>query len=160
MERVDWLNGLDAESAEAALLACCGSRAWARSMVAARPFADRAALLAHADAVWSRLRTEDWLEAFGAHPRIGDARALRSEREQAGARDADETVLAALAEGNRLYEERFGHIFLIRAAGRGAGEMLANLRARLRNDPTTELRVAAEQQREITRLRLERLMHS
>lgn len=129
-------------------------------MVAARPFADRAALLADADAVWSRLRTEDWLEAFRAHPRIGEARALRSEPEQARARDAGETVLAALAEGNRLYEERFGHIFLIRAAGRGAVEMLANLRARLRNDPATELRVAAEQQREITRLRLERLLHS
>lgn len=160
MNRVDWLNGLDAQSAEAELLACCGSRAWARSMVAERPFADRAALLAHADAVWSRLRAGDWLEAFHAHPRIGEARALRSEPEQAGARDAGETVLAALAEANRLYEERFGHIFLIRAAGRGAVEMLANLRARLRNDPATELRVAAEQQREITRLRLERLLHS
>lgn len=160
MDRVAWLNALDERSAEAELLSCCGSRAWARSMAAARPFADRAAVLDRADAVWSQLSAQDWLEAFRAHPRIGDARALRLQPEQAGARDAGDALLAALAEGNRLYEERFGHIFLIRAAGRDAAEMLANLRARLGNDPATELRVAAEQQREITRLRLERLLRS
>jgi OHCU decarboxylase len=151
---------MDERSAEAQLLSCCGSRAWARCMAAARPFADSTAVLDRADAVWSQLTAQDWLEAFRAHPRIGDAGALRLEPEQSGARSAGDSLLAALAEGNRLYEARFGHIFLIRAAGRDAAEMLANLHARLGNDPATELRVAAEQQREITRLRLERLLRS
>jgi OHCU decarboxylase len=67
-------------------------------------------------------------------------------------------VRQAIARGNAAYEKRFGHVFLIAAAGRSAEEILANLRARLDNDPGTELRVAAEEHRRITRLRIERLM--
>jgi 2-oxo-4-hydroxy-4-carboxy-5-ureidoimidazoline decarboxylase len=141
-------------------------------MAAGRPFPDRAALLDAADRHWRALGAEAWLEAFRGHPRIGerdaaprdaappagDRGARWSEQEQAGARRADPAVLAALADANRDYEARFGHIFLICATGRSAGEMLAALRARLENPPDVELRTAAEEQRKITRLRLEKML--
>src|SRR5262249_53664560 len=99
----------------------------------------------------------DWLRAFAAHPRIGekggDAPAT-SEREQSGVRRASSRTLASLAEENRRYEARFGHVFLIAARGRGAEDILYSLRQRLINDPATELDAAAAEQRKITRLRL------
>jgi 2-oxo-4-hydroxy-4-carboxy-5-ureidoimidazoline decarboxylase len=138
-------------------------------MMARRPFADAAALRAAADEVWSALSHGDWLEAFSHHPRIGDVEGLRArfastrtwaEGEQAGARAASDEVLRALAEGNRAYEARFGHIFIVCATGKSAEEMLALLRARLPNDPVAEARVAAGEQAKITRLRLEKLLAS
>jgi OHCU decarboxylase len=173
---VGWLDALPAPRAEAELLACCASRAWAAGVAAARPFGDAATLAAAADEVWARLGPDDWLEAFAAHPRIGERLAAApaapsgpgaaappggaaawSAREQAGVAGADPAVLAELAEGNRAYEERFGHVFLICATGLSADAMLAALRERLGNDPAAELRVAAEEQRKITHLRLEKL---
>jgi OHCU decarboxylase len=159
------LNALPQAAAIAELLQCCGSLAWARAMAAARPFASRAALYDTADAVWRGLSRDDWLEAFGAHPRIGeraaggerDRHAQWSAQEQAGTRLADAETLAELAALNREYERRFGHVFLIRATGRSAAEMLAALRERLGHDAGEELRIAAEEQRRITRLRLEKL---
>ena len=159
------LNALSAADAEAELLACCGSRRWAREMAARRPFADVAALLAAADEVWWALGPDDWHEAFRAHPRIGERKAAPAQgaraaswsaQEQAGA--AGDDVAAALAEGNRAYEERFGHIYIVCATGKTADEMLAILRARLANDAATELRAAAAEQAKITRLRLEKLL--
>jgi allantoicase len=159
---VRWLNALPAEQAEVELLACCASRRWAVGVAAARPFADADALAASADAVWESLRPDDWLEAFAAHPRIGDRveDSLPSAREQAGVAGAGDGVLAALADGNCEYERRFGHVFLISASGRGADELLAALRERLGNEPEAELRVAAGEQRKITRLRLRGLLRS
>ncbi|MBW3601780.1 MAG: allantoicase [Actinobacteria bacterium] len=154
-----WLDALPRGQAESRLLGCCASRRWAAGVAGRRPFHDIARLEQAADAVWSDLGPEDWLEAFAAHPRIGERGSDGwSSSEQAGARDADEATLAALAEANRAYERRFGHVFLVCATGRGAGGMLDELRRRLGNDPPTELRVAAEEQRRITRLRLGRLL--
>ena len=153
------LNAVDRVRAEADLLACCGSSAWASRVADRRPFTDVAQLLEVADAVWTDLGADDHLEAFAAHPRIGERSAARwSSQEQAGAASAEQTTLAELAEGNRAYEERFDHVFLIRAAGRSAEEMLEALRERLTNDPATERRVAAEEQRKITHLRLDKLL--
>jgi allantoicase len=153
-----WLNALGARQAERELLACCGSRAWASAMAASRPFGSAEELAATADKLWERLDPDDWLEAFAAHPRIGERSASAwSTREQSGVAGAEAAVLDALAEGNRAYEARFGHVFLVQASGRGAAELLAELRARLGNDPDTELRVAAGEQAKITRLRLDRL---
>lgn len=161
------LDAVPAPDAETALLSCCGSRAWARAMALRRPFRTREALLRAADDVWWSLGADDWLEAFRAHPRIGERRAARAQpgegdawsaEEQAGTRSAEASLLDTLAEGNRAYEARFGHIYIVCATGRSADELLAVLRSRLGNDPGTELRIAAEEQRKITRIRLEKLI--
>ena len=167
MSGLDRLNALPAEEAERELLTCCGSRAWARRMAAARPFPDEAALYETADRTWGELGEADWLEAFRSHPRIGErkAEAGQTAREQAwsageqsGMDAAAAATQQAIAEGNRAYEARFGHIYIVCASGRSADEMLALLRSRLGNDPETEIRVAAEEQRRITRIRLEKLL--
>jgi allantoicase len=147
--------------AERRLLACCGSRAWASAVAAQRPYASLATLMETADAEWARLKPSDRLEAFEAHPRIGESGGrspAASNREQKRVMSAREETLVALAEGNRLYEERFGHVFLISAAGRSAEDVVAALRQRIENDPAAELDIAAEEQRKITRLRLKSML--
>ncbi|MEX0909340.1 MAG: 2-oxo-4-hydroxy-4-carboxy-5-ureidoimidazoline decarboxylase [Gemmatimonadaceae bacterium] len=146
---------------------CCGSTRWISAMVARRPFGSMERLLATADEIWRSLGSDDWREAFSHHPRIGEQRGVRpqSERgaawaagEQAGVGDARDDVRQALANANREYERRFGYIYIVCASGRTAEELLATVTERLRNDLETELSVAAEEQRKITRLRLEKLL--
>lgn len=161
------LNALPAAEARAELLKCCGSARWAEGVAARRPFRTEEELFEAADRVWGGLSPEDWLEAFRGHPKIGERKAAAevseearrwSEREQAGASVARPATLAALGAGNRVYEEKFGFIFIVCAQGKSAEEMLAALEARLHNERGAELRVAAEQQRLITRLRLQKLL--
>jgi OHCU decarboxylase len=154
------LNQMDRKAAEAAFTRCCGSTAWARSMAAARPFASVEDMTATADAIWRSLGASDWLEAFGAHPKIGEqARgASWSEREQSGMQTAGDDLRKRIAEENAAYQLRFGYIFIVCATGKTAEEMLADLDARLSNDPAAELQVASDEQRKITRLRLAKLM--
>ena len=159
------LNALPDDEAQAALAACCGSPRWAAAMAGHRPFADLAALEAAAEEVWWSLEPGDWLDALAAHPRIGEGpagqgRSARwSQGEQARvAAESDAAVRDELARANREYEERFGHLYVICASGRGPREILADLRIRLGNDPDTELRRAAAEQAAITRLRLRRLV--
>lgn len=156
---LDELNALDEASAARALLACCGSTGWAREMAASRPF-DGPETMAHtSDRVWASLARSDWLEAFAAHPKIGARTASAwASAEQAGSAGASEEVRQRLAAGNRAYEARFGYIFIVCATGRSAGDMLAILERRLTNDPDEELRIAAEEQCKITRLRLAKLL--
>jgi len=153
---------------EASLLleSCCGSHAWVQAMLAHRPFGTLVRVLNEAEEIWWSLGPDDWREAFDHHPRIGERAAATpqvarakawSADEQRGASTAREETRHALAEGNREYERRFGHIYLVCATGKSAEEMLALLRQRLSNDPATELRVAAAEQAKITRLRLEKL---
>jgi OHCU decarboxylase len=161
LTRLEWFNQLSDEEAASELLAVCHSRRWAKEVAAGRPYGDLAALQRAADEVWLGLGPEDWLEAFAAHPRIGEgggASADWSRQEQAGVGGAGPEVQDRLARGNADYEARFGYVFLVSAAGRDAEEILAALTERLGNDPATELRVAADEHRRITRLRLERLM--
>ena len=161
------LNALPASAAEAELLACCGAREWARRMVDLRPFRTEPILLDAADEVWWALDREDWLEAFRSHPRIGEKKAeagqTRREQgwsrgEQAGMDTAEDATRRALADGNRAYEARFGHIYLVCATGRSADELLAILQSRLQNPPEREILAAAEEQAKITRLRLKKLL--
>ncbi len=161
------LNALPADEARAAFELCCGAARWAAAMCAARPFEDRAALEAAAERAADALARADWLEAFAHHPRIGDVESLRVKfartaawagREQGGTAGASDATLAALAEGNRAYERRFGYIFIVFATDKSADEMLALLRARLGNEPADELAIAAGEQRKITRLRLAKLL--
>ena len=166
MTALERLNALSTEEAEAELRRCCGSRVWAQRVAAARPFASADALMHASDEEWRALSPAEWLEAFRAHPRIGERKAEREERgtagwsgqEQSGLRDADAAMRQDLADANRAYEERFGWIFLVNATGKTPDEMLALARGRLSNPPDDELLVAAEEQRRITRIRLEKLL--
>ncbi|UGT58100.1 2-oxo-4-hydroxy-4-carboxy-5-ureidoimidazoline decarboxylase [Nocardia asteroides] len=152
-------NELPAEAAEAALLSCCSAPRWARAVAAARPYDSVDALLAAADAALAALDEAEIDEALAGHPRIGDRpTSAASAREQSGVSGA--AVFAALSEGNRAYEEKFGHLYLVCAAGRSGEELLAVLRARLDNDPTTERQVMRTELAKINRLRLTRLVTS
>jgi len=145
-----------------AMLACCGARRWATAMVALRPIASVAELSAAADREWSRMEEADWMQAFACHPRIGDRKpahtsaqsATWSAQEQSSTTSAADRVLAELAEGNAIYEHRFGFTYIVCATGKSAEEMLTILNRRLAGDHATELREAAEQQRQITQIRL------
>lgn len=163
---VDAINAMSEKDARIALLRCCGSHAWANGVLEHRPYQSFRTLLEKSDEVWSKLGRSDWIEAFAAHPHIGDVESLRKKFastadwclvEQAGVAKADETVLHELACSNHQYEQKFGYIFIICATGKSATEMLPILRSRLNNDPETELKVAAAEQAKITRLRLEKL---
>jgi OHCU decarboxylase len=156
------LNDLAPQDAYQALLGCCASERWAENMERARPYPAPQAVHEHAEAAFAALTPDDWQQAFGAHARIGAPRAgdERGAAEQAGASSASTEERAALQAGNERYEAKFGHVFLIRARGLDAGEMLAALNERLDNDPARELEIAAGQQREITRLRLQALLAS
>ncbi|HEX8465202.1 MAG TPA: 2-oxo-4-hydroxy-4-carboxy-5-ureidoimidazoline decarboxylase [Abditibacterium sp.] len=160
------LNSLNEKDAFDALLRCCGASKWVLKVMAARPFADFDALLAASDAAFASLQEIDWLEAFSHHPKLGDLASLRAKfastrdwagAEQAGTSAASEIVLQELARCNAAYEARFGFIFILCATGKSADEMLQALRNRLGNERETEIGLAAEQQKQITRLRLEKL---
>jgi len=161
------LNDLPAQYAEAEFLKCCGSRAWAHAMAAVRPFATKEEVLAEAADAAASLADEDWLEAFRAHPKIGEQKATTAQsqqeqswstQEQSAMQSASTDTVARLAAGNHEYEEKFGFIFIVCASGKSSAEMLAILNNRLENDPQTELSEAAQEQRKITRLRLEKLL--
>jgi 2-oxo-4-hydroxy-4-carboxy-5-ureidoimidazoline decarboxylase len=157
-------NALDAPSAAREVLPCCGSHAWAAGLAAFRPFAEPQQLLRASDRVWSALPEPAWQEAFDSHPRIGQqhARAATAEslawssQEQGAAMSSEDAVKLALAEGNRQYEEKFGRIFIVCASGKSAAEILEILNARINHTSAAELLEAAEQQRQITQIRLRR----
>jgi 2-oxo-4-hydroxy-4-carboxy-5-ureidoimidazoline decarboxylase len=211
-------NALPPDEAEAELLACCAAPSWAAAVVAGRPYADRASVLAASADAFARMPAADLSAAIAAHTRIGDrgtgdsagpaalsrdtarrgepsrgtagheghfhsdlsgegaphardgdmrAGDMRagesrdgewSRQEQAGVAGASADTLAALAAGNRAYEERFGQVFLICATGLSAAEMLAALRTRLGNDPETEAKIVREELGKITGLRLRKLL--
>jgi OHCU decarboxylase len=143
---------------EEAFLRCCGSRNWARRMCSAGPYHNLEALEQTADRIWSECTPADWREAFAAHPRIGQPASPWSRQEQSGITQAADVVVSRLAELNQLYYEKFGYIYIVCATGKTAAEMLAILTRRLANDPANEILEAAEQQRQITRLRLRELV--
>ena len=161
------LDAIPARTAASLLANCCGSSRWISQMVAARPFGSRDAVLAEADRIWTSLDASDWLEAFAHHPRIGEPKGAVpqgelgdewSEEEQAGIDDADDDARRALATVNQTYERRFGYIYIVCATGKTPEEMVELALQRLRNDGVTELRLAAEEQRKITRIRLQKLL--
>lgn len=157
----EWNNSDESSSTEA-MLACCGAKRWASQMVALRPIASIISLSEAADRVWAVMTPIDWLEAFACHPRIGERKApdasensaAWSVQEQAGTSGATNDVMRELAEGNAQYEQRFGFSYIVCATGKTADEMLAILKRRLVNDRVAELKEAAEQQRQITQIRL------
>lgn len=181
--RLEDLNGLDEAAATRELLRCCGSRRWATRMAVLRPFADARTMADAAERGFDTLDRGDWLEAFAAHPKIGagaggagraggaggagggaggengaGGSGAWSSQEQALVTEAAAVTRQRLVEANRDYEARFGYIFIVCATGKTAAEMLALLERRLPNDPGAELRIAADEQKKITRLRLTKLL--
>jgi 2-oxo-4-hydroxy-4-carboxy-5-ureidoimidazoline decarboxylase len=158
--RLDDFNDESPDQAVQALRTCNAAPRFAAELVAGRPYPDADTLVARAEEVARGLDWDEVSIALAAHPRIGDrpegssAEAEASRREQSSMTDADSRTRAALVDGNRAYEERFGHVFLIRAAGRSPEEMLAELRRRLDNDAEAEQREATEQLAQITGLRV------
>jgi 2-oxo-4-hydroxy-4-carboxy-5-ureidoimidazoline decarboxylase len=153
------LDAMPESQAMEMLRECCGSSRWVDRMLAQRPFGSREAVLAAADEIWASLDGDDRREAFAYHPRIGEQTTSSiTAREQSGVSGAADDVRLALAKANRDYEQRFGYIYIVCATGKSAEEMLAIAKSRLQNDPDKELRVAAEEQRKITRLRLQKLL--
>jgi allantoicase len=152
--------------AERELLACAGSRTWAEAVLAARPFGSIAELYSAADKAWAVTTETDWREAILSHPRIGDSppkheagpSSAWSRQEQSHAAAGASESLAALAEMNRAYEERFGVRYIVCATGKSADELVRIAEERLLNDPATELRIVAGELHKITRLRLDKVL--
>lgn len=154
------------------LLNCCGSKSWAKMMMTFFPADDLAELLEDAEEVWFELSEDDWKEAFSHHPKIGDRESLENKfastahpktigwasDEQIGVSSASPELIDALSEANKQYEEKFGYIFIVCATGKSAEEMLGMLQLRLRNSPAEEIKIAADEQNKITKLRIEKLL--
>jgi 2-oxo-4-hydroxy-4-carboxy-5-ureidoimidazoline decarboxylase len=161
------LNSLTSEQATHTFMQCCTSSTWVNAMVQARPFADDIAIAKSADLAWQALSEVDYLEAFEGHPKIGDVSSLRAKyantkalagNEQGLVKEADSDVLAELSQGNTDYEAKFGFIFIVCATGKSAKEMSDLLQARLPNTRSKELMHAAEEQRKIFQLRIEKAL--
>ena len=161
------LNILPQPQLKEELLKCCGSATWVKMMMAYFPADDLVEILEDAEEMWYACSKEDWKEAFTHHPKIGDVESLTKKfastaewasGEQSGVNVASKETIEALAEGNRLYEEKFGYIFIVCATGKSAEEMLDLLQSRLRNSPNEEIQIAADEQNMITKLRLEKLL--
>jgi 2-oxo-4-hydroxy-4-carboxy-5-ureidoimidazoline decarboxylase len=166
---LEQFNSMAAVEARAALGECCASTAWAEAMVARRPFRNGSQLLDAADETWQKLTESGWRQALTSHPEIGAAfrsgrtggdglHASWSRQEQSGMYDAGDATRQAIADGNRAYREKFGYTYIVCATGKSSDEMLAVLKERLRNEAATEIRIAAEEQRKITRLRLQKML--
>jgi 2-oxo-4-hydroxy-4-carboxy-5-ureidoimidazoline decarboxylase len=152
------LNALPARDFEELLLGCCAAPGWARHVTERRPYASLADLLAAADAAWAGRDPGDLDAAMAGHPRIGERRLSGwSAQEQAGVGPGAD-VATALADGNAAYEQRFGHVFLICATGRGPAEILAELNRRMSHDPATERQAAAAEIGKINEIRLRKLV--
>lgn len=160
-------NTLSPTAAASEILPCCGSLTWANALAALRPIPDEPALLEASTTIWRTLPESAWQEAFNSHPRIGEQHAqsqatqksLAWSAQEQKAATPDETARQALAEANRRYEQKFHRIFIICATGKTAADILTALESRINNSPAVELREAAEQQRQITKLRLHRWLH-
>lgn len=151
-------NGLGGDAARQALMACCSSARWAGAVLAGRPYDSAAALLRQSDEAVAGLTPGDLRDALSGHPRIGAGAGRWSREEQAGVDGAAEVTRRALADGNAAYERRFGHIYLVCATGRSAGELLELLRSRLANDGETEWQVLRSELGKINRIRLRKLI--
>lgn len=161
------LNQAGDAEAESMFRDCCGSHEWAKRMTRSRPFSSKNELIRAAVAIWNELGTSDRLEAFAAHPKIGETKAADSQQErsadwsageQAGMKSANDILKQDLAAANTEYFEKFGFIFIICATGKSGGEMLKICRERLNNDRQAEIANAAREQQKIIVIRLKKLL--
>ena len=161
------LNALSIQEASSWFEQCCASKTWVYQMVKARPYSDKNALVNQAKSAWAKCSGDDYLEAFTAHPMIGDVDSLRKKfaktkaiaaGEQSGTASASEAVLRQLKEANHAYLDKHGFIFIICATGLSAQTMLEALQARLPNTTQQEITNAASEQIKITLLRINKAL--
>ncbi|XOV77959.1 MAG: 2-oxo-4-hydroxy-4-carboxy-5-ureidoimidazoline decarboxylase [Aestuariibacter sp.] len=145
---------------------CCAAQNWVNRLAEARPFTSLEDMQTEAAAIWQNLNSDDYLEAFSAHPMIGDLTSLQKKfantastaaSEQAATTEADDATLQKLHQLNHEYKDKHGFIFIIFASGKSANEMLTALESRLNNDSATEIANAAAEQLNITQLRIRKL---
>jgi 2-oxo-4-hydroxy-4-carboxy-5-ureidoimidazoline decarboxylase len=161
------LNSQTVEQSQHTFMQCCTASVWVERMVAARPFSSEQALKDAANDIWKELGHNDFLEAFEGHPKIGDVSSLRAKyantkelagNEQGLVKQATDDVLEVLSQGNTDYENKFGFIFIVCATGKSAKEMSDLLQARLPNTTEQEYVNAAEEQRKIFQIRIEKAL--
>lgn len=161
------INTLENQEFFDELIKCCGSKNWAIKLIEKRPFKNKEDLFLKSDEAWSFSNENDAMEAFSHHPKIGDIKSLEKKfastkewagKEQSGVNTANQETLVALANGNELYEKKFGFIFIVCATGKTAKEMLEILNSRINNNPQQELKNAMDEQNKITKIRLEKLI--
>ena len=166
-EALKRINQAEEAEVESMFRDCCGSVRWTSLMTRARPFVSETELLDTAARIWNDLHPADWLEAFSAHPKIGETKPASAQQErsakwsageQAGTSSANEWVKQELAAANLAYCEKFGFIFIVCATGKNAEEMSELCRGRLSNDSETEIGLAAREQQKITEIRLRKLL--
>jgi 2-oxo-4-hydroxy-4-carboxy-5-ureidoimidazoline decarboxylase len=160
---LDALNAAEPEHAERELLACCAAPRWADELIVRRPYHDVQTLERVSDAIFAKLTWADIEQGLAAHPRIGERAAGESReaswsRAEQSAAAGDDHTRERLLAGNREYEQRFGHVFLICATGLSAESVLDALKHRLANDEQTEHAVVREELRKIATLRLRKLV--
>jgi OHCU decarboxylase len=156
--RLLYLNSLFDEEARRFFDTACHSKVWVERMLAARPYPDAESVLDVAANAFDSLNDDDWMEAFGGHPRIGERGDQVANREQSGTAGAEESTLAELADLNAAYEHRHGFTYIVYATGKTAEEMLDIARSRLGNNTEDEIANAAGEQRSITETRLRRML--
>ncbi len=167
MTNIDDINNSSAKNIKEAFLKCCASEKWADLLTNSRPFEDMVDLFSKSKNIWfEKCRPGDWLQAFTAHPKIGDIDSLAkkysntkswSSHEQSGVDSASMETLKELADKNKIYEEKYGYIFIVCATGKSAEEMLSILTNRLKNEPEDELKIAMQEQHKITEIRLRKM---
>ena len=164
---IEEINKLPRPELHQEFFRCCSSLNWVETLVKKRPFQDISHLMNEAEIVWYSLNEQDWLEAFSGHPQIGDLSTLREKygntsawasTEQKAVGNASEQTLLELADFNKKYLKKFGFIFIVCATGKSADEMLQLLKKRIDNEYSFELKIAADEQFKITKLRLEKLL--
>ncbi|MGI5379203.1 2-oxo-4-hydroxy-4-carboxy-5-ureidoimidazoline decarboxylase [Streptomyces sp. CA-251387] len=153
-------NALEEHAAYAALHEACASTAWAKRLLAARPYATADDLYAASDAATAELTTEDLEEAMAGHPPIGRPKPgdPTSAREQRGMAGASEELKAEMLELNLAYQDKFGHVFLICATGRTGEQMRDAVKERIGNSPEQEREIVRTELGKINRIRLARLV--
>jgi allantoicase len=157
-KRITYLNSLTDPAARRFFNTACVTGPWVGAMARGRPYSGLEVVLDAADTAFDLLGAADWMEAFSGHPRIGEKGDQTANREQAGLEDAAAATLAAIAEVNRRYEERFGFTYIVYASGKSAEEMLAIAESRLGSTREQEIETASVEQRAITAARLRRML--
>lgn len=160
-------NSLGEGEKDELLKKACFCETWSRNLRTSEPFPTLTDLLTKAEEVWFSCDENAWLQAFDAHPKIGDPASLKkkyqatlstAKNEQSKVEEASDEIINELAEYNENYAKKFGFIFIVFATGKSAAQMLTLLKERINNSREVELKNAATEQNKITRLRLENMI--